>query len=316
MTAQHRTGGARRLLALIMALTAASVVLAACGDDDGDETVESADGTESTGSGTLAEAQESGSMTIGFANEIPYGFEGPDGEPTGQAPEVAKAVLAELGIDDVNGQVVEFTSLIPALNAGRFDMIAAGMFITPERAEQVLFSDPDYCGTTAFGVAAGNPYDISTFEDIAANPEIRLGVLGGAVEEGYALDSGVPEEQIQRFSTTPGLFDGLAAGRIDAAVLTAITVRQQIEDLGNPNLEATEGFVPVIDGEEQLGCGGYAFRQEDEELRDAFNEVLVEMRENDEILPIIEEFGFTSAETDAAKGVTVDDLTGGGEDEG
>lgn len=75
MTAQHRTGGARRLLALIMALTAASVVLAACGDD-ADETVESADGTESTGSGTLAEAQESGSITIGFANEIPLRLRG------------------------------------------------------------------------------------------------------------------------------------------------------------------------------------------------------------------------------------------------
>lgn len=34
------------------------------------------------------------------------------------------------------------------------------------------------------------------------------------------------------------------------------------------------------------------------------------MRENDEILPIIEEFGFTAAETDQAKGITVEDLVG------
>ena len=30
--------------------------------------------------------------------------------------------------------------VIPGLNAGRFDLIAAGLFITPERCEQVAFS--------------------------------------------------------------------------------------------------------------------------------------------------------------------------------
>ncbi|HEX2178841.1 MAG TPA: hypothetical protein VHL54_04870, partial [Actinomycetota bacterium] len=69
-------------------------------------------------------------------------------------------------------------------------------------------------------------------------------------------------------------------------------------------------FVPVVNGEEQLGCGGFVFRFEDKEFRDAFNEELVEMREADEILPLIEEFGFTQAETEAAKGVTVEDLIG------
>lgn len=286
-----------RLLGAVIAAVGFTGLLAACGDDD-------------DAGNTLEEAQESGSITIGFANEVPYGFSGPDGEPTGQAPEVAKVVFERMGIEDVNGEVVEFGSLIPALDAGRFDMIAAGMFITEERAGQILFSDPDYCGTTAFGVEAGNPFGIATFDDIAANPEIRLGVLGGAVEDGYAIDSGVPDDQIQRFSDTPSLFDGLAAGRIDAAALTAVTVNRQIEDLGNPGLEVTEGFVPVIDGEEQLGCGGYGFRQEDEEFRDAFNEILLEMRENDEILPIIEPFGFAAADAEAAKGVTVAQLTG------
>ena len=68
----------------------------------------------------------------------------------------------------------------------------------------------------------------------------------------------------------------------------------------------------MIDGEEQLGCGAFAFRPDDQALRDQFNDVLVEMKANDEILPIIEPFGFTSAEVDAAKDVTVGDLAGEG----
>ena len=106
----------------------------------------------------------------------------------------------------------------------------------------------------------------------------------------------------------PDLFDALSAGRVDAATLTAITVREQVEDLDG--YEATEGFVPVIDGEDQLGCGGFAFHRDDADFRDEFNEVLDEMKANDEILPIIEPFGFTRAEVDAAKEITVEDLAG------
>ena len=217
-------------------------------------------------------------------------------------------VLEQMGITDVEGVVVDFGALIGGLNAGRFDVVAAGMFITPERAEQVLFSDPDYCGTSAFAVEEGNPLGLTDFESVTESGA-NLGVLNGAVEDGYAVDSGVPDDQISRFDTTPDLFDALSAGRIDAVALTAITVRAQVAELDG--FEATEGFVPVIDGVEQLGCGGYAFRMEDQIFRDEFNRVLNEMKENGEILPIVEEFGFTSAEIDAAVGVTVEDLIGG-----
>lgn len=301
-----------RLLALLAALT---LIAAACGDDgdgaagDGTDTTaaEDGDGDQAAGGMTLEQAQQDG-VVLGFADEVPYGFEDPEtGEPSGEAPTVARAVLDELGVEVTGSQVVDFGALINGLNAGRFDIIAAGMFITEERASQALFTDPDYCATTAFAVPEGNPMNLTNFESVAES-DATLGVLSGAVEDGYAVDSGVPDGQISRFDTTAGMVDALTSGRIDAFALTAITVREQMEGL--EGFEASEGFVPVIDGEEQLGCGGYVFRFEDIEFRDAFNEVLVEMRQNDEILPLVREFGFTAAEIDAAKGVTVEDLIG------
>ena len=275
-------------------------------DDTGTTAAEGgADTTMVSDNGGLLDTAREEGIRIGFANERPYGFEGDDG-PTGEAPEVAKAVLERMGITEIEGVVVDFGSLIGGLNAGRFDIVAAGMFITPERAEQVLFSDPDYCGTSAFAVEEGNAEGLTDFASVI-DSGAAIGVLSGAVEEGYAIDSGVPDDQISRFDTTPDLFDALTAGRIDAVALTAITVREQVAELDG--FEATEGFVPVIDGVEQLGCGGYAFRMEDQVFRDEFNRVLNEMKDNGEILPIVEEFGFTSAEIDAAVGVTVEDLT-------
>ncbi len=288
-------------------------VLSACGGGGGQsgtgggapEAGSPAAGSSPAADGLLGQARERGSITIGIANEAPYGFEAEGGEITGEAPEVARAVLSRLGIDEMNAEIVDFGSLIPGLNAGQFDMIAAGMFITPERCEQILFSDPDYCAPQALGVPAGNPNNLNSYEDIA-NSDATLGVLSGAVEVGYAEAAGVPQGQITTLDSPASMVQALKGGRIDAFGLTSISVRNLVK--GDDDLEVSDTFVPVVDGEEQLGCGGYGFRTENEPFRDAFNEVLNEMQSNDEILPLVEEFGFGPDEVNAAKDKTADEL--------
>lgn len=300
---------------LLVVFAALGLVVAACGTEDGEgggdgdgTTTADDDGGADTTAGdggdlSLSDMFPDGTVRIGIANEVPYGFEGEDGEPTGEAPEVAKAVLGELGIDTLEATVVEFGALIPGLQAGQYDMVAAGMFVNPDRAEDVAFSSPDYCGTTAFAVEEGNPHGLTDFASVAESDAV-LGVLGGAVEEGYAVDSGIPDDQISRLGDTPSLFDALTAGRVDAVALTEVTVQTQVQNLAG--FEATEGFVPVIDGEEQLGCGAFAFT--DTEFCSTFDEMLNRFQEEDRILPIVEEFGFSEASVERAKEVTVEQL--------
>ena len=89
---------------------------------------------------TLERARKDGYIRVGFANEAPFGYATPEGKLTGEAPEVAKAVLAKMGIGQVDGVLTEFGSLIPGLKAGRFDIFAAGMFINPKRCKEIAFS--------------------------------------------------------------------------------------------------------------------------------------------------------------------------------
>ena len=89
---------------------------------------------------------------------------------------------------------------------------------------------------------------------------------------------------------------------------TSLSIRAQLDRLADPNLEMTAGFTPVIDGEPQNGCGGYGFRTEDQELRDAFNDILVSMKSNNQIVGITEPFGFGETEIGAAQDVTAADL--------
>jgi len=263
---------------------------------------------EATEGGLLAEILERGSITLGIAFEPPYGYEDPDtGEPTGEAPEVAKAVLAEMGIDEVDAVTVEFGALIPGLQAGQYDMIAAGMFINAERAEQIIFSDPDYCVAESFAVAEGNPMDIHTYEDIVESGA-RLAVVPGTVEVDYALTAGVPEDQMVQFGEIDAQYDALEAGRVDVVPGTNPTVVLAVEGLDG--FEATEPFFPLDeDGNEILGCGGYGFL--DQEFRDAFNEVLHELLEDGTVAEIVAEFGFSEDEVALAMSQSVESLTGG-----
>lgn len=247
---------------------------------------------ERSGGGTLARAKQQGYIQVGFANESPYGYTDTSGKLTGEAPELARVIFKELGIKDVRGVQLDFGGLIGGLQARRFDVIAAGMFITPTRCAQVAFADPDYIATTAFMVPKGNPKGINSFED-AAKKKIRLGVLNGAVEADYATKLGVAKSNVKAFADQPSAYEGLTAGRIDAIALTRISLADLLSKHKGAPYELTNGFIPVVDGKKQVEGGAFAFRKADNDLRTAFNQKLSELKQSGKLLGIIQPFGFS-----------------------
>ena len=237
----------------------------------------------------LERAREAGYIRVGFANEAPFGYATPDGKLTGEAPEVAKAILAKMGIEQVDGVLTEFGSLIPGLKAGRFDIIAAGMFINPQRCEQVQFSEPSYGIGQAFLVAEGNPKSIVDYSTIAGNKELKLAVMAGAVEAGYAEKAGVTQDQLVILPDQASLVSAVKAGRADAAALTALSIAQMAEN--NEGVESTKPFAEVA-GESVMGHGGFAFRPEDKALYEEFNKQLKEFIGTPEHIALVTPLGF------------------------
>jgi len=248
--------------------------------------------TEQTagGGGALQQLRSQGTITVGIAGEKPYGYlDG--GELTGGDPAVQKAIWTNLGIDNVKATQVDFEGLIPGLNAGRFDVVAAGMFITPERCAQAAFSEPMYCAPNAFLVPTGNPDNITDFQSVA-DAGVKLAVLGGAVEGSYAKDAGVPQSDIVVVgSTRDGLLQ-VQQGRVGALGLTSITLKDLLKSNPGAGVELTTPFTPVIDGEKVFGCGGAVFRKEDTDLRDAFNQQLEKMKQSGQLTRLMGPFGF------------------------
>jgi polar amino acid transport system substrate-binding protein len=238
---------------------------------------------------TLERAKRDGFIRVGFANEAPYGYATPDGKLTGESPEVVKAVLKKMGINQVDGVLTEFGSLIPGLQAGRFDIIAAGMFITPRRCEQVQFSEPTYGIGQAFLVKKGDPKKIKDYGSIAASKDLKLAVMAGAVEAGYAKDSGIGQSQLVVLPDQSSLVKAVQAGRADAAALTALSIADMASK--NTGVQSTAPFGTVA-GKSVVGHGGVAFRKDDKDLYEAFNAELKKFVNSDEHLKLVTPFGF------------------------
>jgi polar amino acid transport system substrate-binding protein len=260
----------------------------------------------------IERARERGVIRVGFANEPPYAFLDPEtGELAGEAPAVARMVLDALGVERIEGVLVEFGALIPGLQAGRFDMIAAGMYITPDRCGAVAFTQPTYCVGEAFLVAEGNPLELHSYADLIAHSTARLGLVSGTVEVGYAEALGVPEDRIVMFPDMASAAAGVAAGRADAFAGTSLTVADLSERLGDTSgLEPADPFEqPVIDGESVLGCGAFAFRPGDTAVRDTFDAEIANVLGTPAHLEAIRPFGFGEA-TAVPQGVTRERLCG------
>ncbi|SES98116.1 amino acid ABC transporter substrate-binding protein, PAAT family [Oceanobacillus limi] len=274
------------------------ILLAACGDDasgDGDSGNTSGDNGDSEQSGDdslLAQLQEEGKVTIGFANEKPYAYE-EDGELKGAAYDIAEAVFAELGIEELDAQLSEFGQLIPGLNAGKFDVITAGMAINPDRCEQVDFGDPEMMYGEGLVVQKGNPLDLHSYSDIA-EADATVSIMSGATENEYVKTEGVDAGQIQAAADIPATFSAVSSGRADATTATEMTLRMALETSGD-DLEFVEDFEqPDIEGIPSYGAA--AFHKDSDELREAYNEKLAELKEDGTIVELMEQNGFLNNE--------------------
>lgn len=240
---------------------------------------------------TMERIQRTGEIRIGYANEKPFAYSETDGSVTGESPEIIKAVMEQMGVKKVNAVLTEWGGLIPGLLAGRYDVIAAGMYVTPERAEQVLFTDPHYKLGDGLLVAKGNPKKLKAYEDFVRDKKAKLAVMAGTVQYRAARAAGVPESQILQVPNVIAQLQAVRTRRADAAAATLLTARE-LAAKGGSGVEVIADF---DGGPASVGYGALAFRKSDEDLRDKLNAMLKEWIGTEAHLKTVAPFGFDEA---------------------
>ena len=281
-------------LAAATSILALTLSLGACGGGDEDKS-------------TLQKAVDDGKITIGFAGEAPYSFE-EGGELQGASVALAKAVFKDLGVDDVEGVNTEFGSLIPGLNADRFDAISAGMSILPDRCEQASFGDPEFMYTTALMTKEGKLDGMKDMEDVKKKG-LKLATMTGAIENTvYAEKLGIKTQEV---GTPQDGMDAVTTGRADVFALTAISLNWMAKNNEDAGVEVSDSFVQEIDGVPQVGAGATVFRSDDKELRDEWNKGLEKIVSDEKsYLDVVGDYGFTKEERPDGS-ITTDQLCKG-----
>ncbi|MGV8854716.1 MAG: ectoine/hydroxyectoine ABC transporter substrate-binding protein EhuB [Devosia sp.] len=256
---------------------------------------------------TLAEIQESGTIRIAVANEIPYGYVDPTGKALGAGPDVAKALMEQLGVDKIEWVTTNFSSLIPGLRADRFDMVAAEMAIRPDRCAQVLFSQPNSSYGEGLLVAEGNPKGIHAYGDFAENPDYKVAIMAGADQLEMLQKLGVSEDNMVTIASNADAISTVSTGRADAYAATSLTASGLAEQ--GKGVQVAGKFIdPVIDGAEARSWGGFTFATGNEDLRDAVNGALTEFKQTPAWAETLTGYGFTQSDVDGSGNKTTEEL--------
>jgi len=247
---------------------------------------------------TLQKLKDKGSITVAVADERPYSWADDSGKGQGATIAIDRKIFKALGIDDVKVVETDWNSLIPGLNAGRYDAVSAGMSILPDRCAKAAFADPEIMYTTTLMVKKGNPLHLSDMKSVKkaqdSGKKVKLAVLNGGIEAGYAKKMDIKTSQSVK-DAQAGM-DAVSSGRADAFAMTAVSLNNMVKNHPNSGVQTTKEFIANIDGVKQYGAGTEVFRKSDSKLLKAYNAQLDKITSDEgTYVGLIGKFGFTKA---------------------
>ncbi len=228
---------------------------------------------------TLDEMKKKGEMVVGMeAAYVPYEFF-KDGQIVGYDCDIARKVAEKIGVKATFIDT-DWAGIIPALYARKFDVIMSAMTITQERAQKVLFAMP-YADASVVIFLRANDTSIKTADDLAGKPVgAQLGSAAAKVADSFSAKlkaEGKPGlSEIKLYEHYPEAYLDLTNHRTDGVLNSLSTLAVVMKD--------QPGKFRMIGGVQDIKAYfGFAFRKEDERVRNIANGVLADMKASGEL---------------------------------
>lgn len=177
------------------------------------------------------------------------------GKVTGFDADVGAALCKELN-SDCKFIVQAFDSLIPSLDAKRFDLIISGMSYTPERAKRVNFSIPYAVEDAIFVLPknsdlVGADNEQAIFDGLAGK---TIGVQGGTTH-GAFLSKKAPKTTVKNYETLDQMQIDLDAGRLNGTFADLTSQSKFLHKVGEDNFALSKLVIKGSSDPETLGYG-------------------------------------------------------------
>ena len=191
------------------------------------------------------------------------------------------AVGKEAGFS-VQIEPMQFSTLIPALQSNKIDLIAAAMYATPVRAQVVDFSSTVITYGEGLVVPAGDTKDYTSLADLKG---YTVGAQVGTAYVEPLQKSGLFAE-VKIYDTIPDILRDVSAGRIQAGFADLPIVAYNLQQGGFPSVRLVRSYVSVI-----TGSVGIATRKSDPALLAQVNAALEKLRADGTLKAILAKWG-------------------------
>lgn len=235
--------------------------------------------------GSLERVQQNG-LYVGFAGENPWSFVAPDGTFQGAEAAMVLECAAKLGITEVYPVGLVFDGLLPALQARRIDMTAAGQSIREARLQVAIATQLLYrYGTRIVGMK-GDPMlaELTSWTKVGESG-VEVAGIRGSTELTDTAQFGVKWKE---YPDNPTELADLLAGRIKYMAWNDNYFSSFIKENPDAPIEAVSNW----DYEGVVSLPGHYFNSEDVGLRDAFNGCYSELKTSGRLAEILTEWGF------------------------
>lgn len=258
------------------------------------------------GSGTAAQAEclpaikSEGVLRVGVGimGLKPWIWQDEQGNYTGLEKEIMDSVAKDIGVPKYEYVITEWSTLIPGLNAKRWDVVMSAMSKTQQRMQEgnIDFSDPYFMYNDRIIVLKDSDYQKP--EDLK---DKKIASVMGSMDSLVAhslVEKGIAGEVLD-FNNFGEPFQALRNGQVEAVILDQATLLGQLSEntdlrvIGEPLF-----YVPGAEWEEaeskadyRLGAVGIAVRPECEDLKAALNKAMENLEQSGEREAILTRYG-------------------------
>ena len=252
----------KKYLALLLAVGMMALCLAGCGEK----------GKSTAG------IQKAGVLTMATSPDFPP-FEElqSDGSVVGIEVELLEMICEELGVK-LQIEQMDFDSVLPGVQAGKYDVGVSGISVTEKRQKNVLFTDPYCLAAQAIVVLDGS--QISGKADLEGK---KIAVQTGTTAESFCMESGY---EVNSYAANSDAETALLTGKVDAWVIDDLTAADMVKTYNKDN-----GDVLVI-LDEAMTTEPYAlaFAFGSEDLVSSVNQILKQLVEDGTVAALFEKY--------------------------
>ncbi|NMF06734.1 ABC transporter substrate-binding protein [Clostridium beijerinckii] len=253
----------KKIVTLIAIINLIGIIIG-CGTG----TMEAAMANNSIKKDKLQTITEKGVITVASAYGVPFFYINPEtNKISGIDADIVTEIAKRLGINKIEMKKIPFSDLLEKLNTDEsIDMVASGIYITPEREKLVTFTEPLYKETEAVIVRK--------FSKINFISDLKNAVVG--VEKGTSFEYLAKKwkennliKDIMFFENSSELLNAINSGKVDAGISDSVVVNYLLLKDKKLLLRTLKDYTPEIPG-----AIGIAVRKDEISLLNALNKTI------------------------------------------